>query len=302
MLKRDEILRVADRHRRRVVLEGVSVESQRVQDAPQHPDIHLLVDRIALTVVELNVCHLRRPVQHGHRLVDLFLKRHHFGFGQLDSRNFLRAARAKVAELPMAVRAMQHVLHLKVTVLDGRLQAVQELHRVGDLRERLQDLPRGEVAVLTVHEVEKVPSRAELKQELHRVAALSATRDQRPVAGNDVGVRRQHFQDLCLTLRRLKAARHLYALLARNLLQGVRLACPVFLDLHHGAERTLGQEGNLLNCPPLTVPRVVKLVHRTRREAAKIFSDLLLQGLGARFQQILGPLEGRRCQAAGPGH
>mmetsp|Transcript_39450 Transcript_39450/g.91523 ORF Transcript_39450/g.91523 Transcript_39450/m.91523 type:complete len:288 (+) Transcript_39450:820-1683(+) len=165
VLEWDEILRIGDRHGGGIVLEGMSVEGQGVQDATQHPNVHLLTDRVALSVVQLDVGHLRWPVEHRHCLVDLLLQLHQSGSWKLLRRHVLSTARAEVAELPVAISALQDVLHLEVAVLDWRLLRVKMTDSIDDLHERIQHFSRGEFAVLAVHEVEEVPTAAELHEE-----------------------------------------------------------------------------------------------------------------------------------------
>mmetsp|Transcript_23352 Transcript_23352/g.73560 ORF Transcript_23352/g.73560 Transcript_23352/m.73560 type:complete len:417 (+) Transcript_23352:404-1654(+) len=262
MLKGDEVLGVTDCHRGGVVLKGVVVERQRVEDTPKHPNVDALGDRVALPVVQLDVGHLGWPVEHRYRLVDLFLQLHARGPGQLLRRHALRAARAEVAQLPHAVVALQDVLHLQVTVLDGGPLGVQVLDGINDLRERLYDLARSELAVLAVHEVEKVPATTELHQEFHCAAATSGVMvDGVPEAPDDVRVRRQLLKYLCLELSRFEAAGYLHVLLTVDLLQCVGLTSPGIYDLHDLTEGTLGYKRNLVDGVRAPAIEVLKHVH-----------------------------------------
>lgn len=55
------------------VLKWVLVESKREQDAPKHPQIHLLIDDETVADIQADVGHFRRSVKHCNGLVDHFL-------------------------------------------------------------------------------------------------------------------------------------------------------------------------------------------------------------------------------------
>mmetsp|Transcript_78425 Transcript_78425/g.229946 ORF Transcript_78425/g.229946 Transcript_78425/m.229946 type:complete len:240 (+) Transcript_78425:1217-1936(+) len=217
---RDEVLGVGDRQDGRVVLEGMPVEGQRVQDAAEHPDVALLADGVALLEVQLDVSHLGRPVEHGHGLVDVLLDVHERRPWEFLWRHDLGAARTKIAELPRptALHTPQDVLHLQVPVLDGRTLGVEMADPIDNLHERLHHVARREVAVLAVHEVEEVPTAAQLHQHLHSAHTSRMLRGGIAEALHDVRVWGQASKDLRLLKSGLVAAGHLHPLLADDLL------------------------------------------------------------------------------------
>mmetsp|Transcript_29398 Transcript_29398/g.73833 ORF Transcript_29398/g.73833 Transcript_29398/m.73833 type:complete len:254 (+) Transcript_29398:1129-1890(+) len=236
MLCWNEILAVGDGHSCGIILEGMPVECKRVQYTTQHPYVPLFVNSIPLAVVQLDVGHLGRPVQHGHSLIDVLLQPQQLCPGQLLRRHHLCTAGAKVAQLPIAITAIQHVFHLQVSVLDRRLLSVQVHYSCCYLRKGFQDLARRKLAVFAVHVVQKVAVTTQLQQDLDGLAAAGRLRRRVTEALDDVRMRCDARQYLRLTLSGREAAGDLHALLATDLLQSILLARPVIGYLHHCAK------------------------------------------------------------------
>mmetsp|Transcript_32219 Transcript_32219/g.93080 ORF Transcript_32219/g.93080 Transcript_32219/m.93080 type:complete len:203 (-) Transcript_32219:522-1130(-) len=185
MVGRDEIFAIRDGHGSWVILKRMTIECERVQDAAEHPDIHLLANCVALPEVELDVGHLRRSVQHGHRLVNLLLQVQELRPGKFHCWDSLGAARPEVAQLPNVAAAPQDVLDLQVPVLNGWGLGMQMLNGAGDLHENLQDLPGRKFSVTAIHEVEQVPTGAEFHENLDGLASTRVLINRVPQALDD---------------------------------------------------------------------------------------------------------------------